>query len=248
MSYSSLAKYYDTLTRNVNYSARADYLIQLLKKMNHEPGLTLDLACGTGSLTLELAERGFDVYGLDASPEMLSVAQQKAAKAGHNILFICQKMQQMDLYGGVDTAVCMLDSVNHITMEADLQESFRRMAMFLNPGGLFVFDANTEYKHRNVLANNVFIYDMENVYCVWQNRCEPKSAVVNVSLDLFERLDDGTYHRSSEHFQERAYSEQQLRAMLERAGLKVEGVWADLSFEAPKPETERLIVAASKPR
>lgn len=247
MSYSSLARYYDTLTRNVDYSARADYLGRLLKRMDHNPGLTLDLACGTGSMTMELAERGFDVYGLDASPEMLSVAQQKAAKAGRSILFVCQQMQQMDLYGGVDTAVCMLDSVNHITLEADLQESFRRMAMFLNPGGLFVFDANTAYKHRNVLANNVFIYDMEDIYCAWQNRCEPKSAVVTVSLDLFEHLNDGTYRRSCEHFQERAYSEQQLRNMLENAGLKVEGVWADLSFEEPKPETERLIVAASKP-
>lgn len=246
MSYSAFARYYDSLTRNVDYSARANYLCSVLDRLGHSAGLTIDLACGTGSLTLELAERGFDVYGLDASPEMLSEAQQKAEKAGRSLLFVCQQMQCMDLYGGVDTAVCMLDSVNHITSSADLQESFRRIAMFLNPGGCFVFDANTVYKHRTVLSNNVFVYDMEDVYCVWQNRCELKSGLVSVSLDLFGHLNGGAYRRSSEHFQERAYSERQLRAMLENAGLRVEGVWADLSFEKPGPETERIIVAASK--
>ncbi len=246
MSYSALARYYDSLMRNVDYSARADYLCSILEHLGHSAGLTLDLACGTGSLTLELAARGYDVYGLDASPEMLSEAQQKAAEAGRSILFVCQEMQKMDLYGGVDTAVCMLDSVNHITSSADLQEAFRRIAMFLNPGGYFVFDANTCYKHRKILSNNVFVYDLEDIYCVWQNRCEQKSGLVSVSLDLFEHLEGGMYRRSSEHFQERAYSEEQLRTMLENAGLRVEGVWADMTFESPGPEAERMIVVAAK--
>jgi ubiquinone/menaquinone biosynthesis C-methylase UbiE len=245
MSYSAFARYYDSLTRNVDYAAHAEYLCRLLQRLGRSAGLTLDLACGTGSLTLELAKRGFDVYGLDASPEMLSAAQQKAADAGREILFVCQKMQQMDLYGGVDTAVCMLDSVNHITSAADLQESFRRIALFLNPGGLFVFDANTVYKHRKILANNVFVYDMEDVYCVWQNRCEPRNARVSVALDFFERRGNA-YYRSSEHFQERAYDTDRLRTMLEKAGLRVEGVWADMTFEKPVPETERIVIAAVK--
>lgn len=245
MSYSAFARCYDRLTRNVDYAARADYLCRILERLGHGAGLTLDLACGTGSLTLELAKRGFDVYGLDASPEMLSVAQQKAAGAGRQLLFVCQKMQEMDLYGGIDTAVCMLDSVNHITSAVDLQESFRRIALFLNPGGCLIFDANTPYKHREILSDRVFVYDMEDVYCVWQNRCEPGNALVSISLDFFER--SGTvYRRSSEHFQERAYGEGRLRSMLETAGLRVEGVWADMTFDLPAPETERIVVAASK--
>ena len=245
MSYSAFARYYDRLTRNVDYAAHADYLCGLLRHLGHSAGLTLDLACGTGSLTLELAKRGFDVYGLDASPEMLSVAQQKASAAGRDLLFVCQKMQEMDLYGGVDTAVCMLDSINHITSSAGLQESFRRIALFLNPGGCLIFDANTPYKHREILADRVFVYDMEDVYCVWQNRCEPKSALVSISLDFFERRGN-SYLRSSEHFQERAYEVDLLRSMLANAGLQVEGVWADLTFGQPAPETQRIVVAASK--
>ncbi len=245
MSYSAFARYYDRLTRNVGYAAHADYLCRLLEHLGHAAGLTLDLACGTGSLTLELAKRGFDVYGLDASPEMLSEAQQKAAEDGRNILFVCQQMQSMDLYGDVDTAVCMLDSINHITSAADLQESFRRIALFLNPGGYFIFDANTVYKHRKILANNVFVYDMEDVYCVWENHCEPESARVSISLDFFERRGDA-YFRSSEHFQERAYRLDRLQSMLEAAGLRVVGVWNDMTFEKPGPKTERIVVAAVK--
>lgn len=246
MSYSAFAKYYDSLTRNVDYSGRAEYLCRILKHLNHPAGLTIDLACGTGSLTLELAKRGFDVYGLDASPEMLSVAQQKAAALGNNILYVCQKMQEMDLYGTVDTAVCMLDSVNHLPSTADLQEAFRRVALFLNPGGYFIFDVNTLYKHRNVLADNVFVYDMEDVYCVWQNRCEEKSARVSISLDFFER-NGKTYTRSSEHFYEYAYSPEKLQAMLKRAGLQIEDIWADGAFDVPEAHTERMVIAAVKP-
>lgn len=246
MSYSSFARYYDSLTRNVDYAGHAEYLCSILERLNHKAGLTLDLACGTGSLTLELAERGFDVYGLDASPEMLSVAQQKAMKAGRNIMFVCQKMQQMDLYGTIDTAVCMLDSVNHITSAEDLQKSFNRISLFLNPGGYFIFDANTVFKHRNILADNVYVYDMEDVYCVWQNACEPKSSRVAITLDFFERRGK-TYYRSYERFYERAYGTDALKIMLEKAGLKTEAVWKDMSFDKPDPVTERIVVAAKKP-
>lgn len=245
MSYSSFARYYDSLTRNVDYAGHAEYLCSILEHLKHKAGLTLDLACGTGSLTLELAKRGVDVYGLDASPEMLSVAQQKAMRAGLNILFVCQKMQQMDLYGTVDTAVCMLDSVNHITSSKDLQESFKRISLFLNSGGYFIFDANTVYKHRNVLAHNVYVYDMEDVYCVWQNACEPRSSRVAITLDFFERS-GRTYSRSSESFYERAYETESMKTMLEKAGLQTEAVWKDMTFDQPDADTERIVVVARK--
>lgn len=246
MSYSAFARFYDSLMRGVDYEARADYVCRALARFGREPGLTLDLACGTGSLTLALAARGLDVYGLDASPEMLAEAQRKAAAAGRELLFVCQKMQQMDLFGGADTMVCALDSVNHLT-KPQLEETFRRVRTFLNPGGYFLFDANTLYKHREILADNVFVYDLPDVYCVWQNRSLPRSGSVGVSLDFFERCGD-VYRRSSEHFAERAYSPEALRAMLEQAGLRVKAVWEDGTFAEPSPKTERLFIAAEKPQ
>ena len=112
-SYSVFAQYYDELTSNVEYPKRAEYLLELMERLGHAPGLTLDLACGTGSLTLELYKRGVDIYGIDGSVEMLSEARTKCAEAGADILFLCQNMLSIDLYGTVDTALCTLDSLNH---------------------------------------------------------------------------------------------------------------------------------------
>ena len=247
MSYTAFADYYDALTRNVEYEKRADYLCRLWDSLGHDPGITLDLACGTGSLTLALAQRGIDVYGVDGSPEMLSVAQQKAVNAGRSLLFLCQKMQSLDLYGTVNTVVCALDSINHLTEEAQVQVAFDRVSLFLEPGGYFIFDLNTVYKHRNVLGNETFVYDTEEVYCVWQNRYDPADGkeLVEISLDFFERNGEA-YFRSSEQFYERAYPTEHIREMLEQAGLKLEHCYGDLTMEPPTQDCQRMVLIARK--
>ena len=135
MAYEVFADYYDRLTGNVEYKKRAEYILDLLKKHNHPAGLTLDLACGTGSLTLELKKMGVDIYGIDGSPDMLSVALQKAADEGEQILYLCQRMQSIDLYGTIDTCICTLDSINHITDIKDVQKAFQKVSFVMNPGG-----------------------------------------------------------------------------------------------------------------
>lgn len=245
MSYSSFALYYDSLTQNVGYPARAEYLIHLLDRMNHKAGLALDLACGTGSFTIELAKRGIDIYGIDSSESMLSVAKQKAADNGLDILFLHQQMQSIDLYGTVDTVFCMLDSINHLTRESDVMKTFSRVSLFLNPGGFFVFDMNTLYKHRCVLGNQTFVYDTDDVYCVWQNCFEERNSIVGITLDFFGR-DGEVYRRSSEHFYERAYDTELIVSMLSKAGLETVGLFRELSFEKPDDQTERIVVVARK--
>ncbi len=245
MSYTTFAFYYDTLTHNVDYRARAEYVYHLLERLNHEPGITLDLACGTGSLTLELARRGCDVYGVDSSLEMLSIAKQKAEKAGLDVLFLCQKMQSIDLYGTVDTVLCSLDSINHLTLERDVQQTFRRVSLFLSPGGYFIFDLNTPYKHKEILGNNVFVYDTDEVFCVWQNHFEPQTLRTHIVLDFFER-DGMIYHRSTEQFYERAYSMEQIQDWLAEAGMEMTAVYGDQSFDPPSQTEERVIVVARK--
>ena len=146
MSYNIFADYYDVLMQNVGYKERSDYICELMKRHNHEFGITLDLACGTGSLTTELALKGIDVYGIDASAEMLSEAMQKSSEKGLNILYLKQKMQNLNLYGTIDTCICTLDSINHITKEEDVTKAFERVAFFMDKDGLFVFDVNTVYK------------------------------------------------------------------------------------------------------
>ncbi len=244
-AYSAFAQYYDTLTGNAEYPKRADYLLELLQRLGHKPGLTLDLACGTGSLTLELFRRGVDVYGVDASVEMLSVAREKCSDAGADILFLCQKMQSLDLYGTVDTAICTLDSLNHLRGREEVQKAFSKVSFFMDPGGWFLFDMNTPYKHEKILGNNIFIYDTEKVYCVWKNRYFAPSCRVDISLDFFER-EKSMYRRSSEHFSEYAYSVQEIVGMLEKAGLGDISVFNEWTFDPPALESQRLIYAAKK--
>ncbi len=246
-SYSVFARYYDALTENVEYPRRADYLLALMKRLGHVPGLALDLACGTGSLTLELFRRGVDIYGADASVDMLSEARQKCAEAGADILFLCQKMQSLDLYGTVDTVICTLDSLNHLCGREEVQAAFSRVSFFMDPGGWFLFDMNTPYKHEKVLGNSTFVYDMEDVFCVWQNRCTPSSHKVDIQLDFFER-DGQVYRRSAEHFAEWAYPVEEVKAMLEKAGFGEIHVYNELTFDRPEPDSQRLVYAARKIR
>ena len=166
-TYNVFADFYDALTLNVNYEDRANYIINVFKKLNHNMGITLDLACGTGNLTIELAKRNVDIYGIDGSEEMLSQAFQKSAENNLNLLFLCQKMQNIDLYGTIDTCICTLDSINHLTNINDVQKTFDKVSLFMNPKGYFLFDVNTIYKHQNILSNNTFVYDTDEVYCVW---------------------------------------------------------------------------------
>lgn len=243
-SYSVFAQYYDQLTTNVEYAKRAEYLLELMKRLGHNPGLTLDLACGTGSLTLELYRRGVDIYGIDASVEMLSEARTKCAEAGADILFLCQKMQSIDLYGTVDTVVCTLDSLNHLKNEEELLQVFSKVSFFMNPEGYFLFDLNTLYKHEKVLGNETYVYDTDQVYCVWQNRCH-KDGRVDIQLDFFEPEGD-RYFRSTERFSERAYPVEQVVALLKKAGFGEVSIYDELSFQPPRETSQRLVFAAKK--
>ncbi len=244
-AYADFAAYYDSLTRNVDYARWADYWLELSRRVGHEPGLTLDLACGTGSLTLELYRRGVDVYGIDGSVEMLSQAREKCAEAGADILFLCQKMQALDLYGTVDTTFCTLDSLNHLAGPEELQRAFDKVSFFTNPGGYFFFDMNTPYKHDAVLGGNTFVYDTQNVYCVWQNRVAAQHHRVDITLDFFA-LDGRRYTRSTEHFSEWAYPAEEVQAMLQKAGFGAIQTFHELTFDPPKPDSQRLVYAAQK--
>lgn len=243
--YSVFAQYYDALTENVEYPRCAEYLLRLMERLGHEPGLTLDLACGTGSLTLELFRRGVDIYGVDASVEMLSEAREKCAENGADILFLCQKMQSLDLYGTVDTVICSLDSINHLKDREEVAQAFSKVSFFMDPGGWFIFDLNTLYKHEKVLGNNTFVYDMERVYCVWQNSFLPNTGQVEIRMDFFERVGK-EYHRSAERFFERAYPVEDIVDMLHSAGFDTIKIFDEMSFSPPRDDSQRLVFAAQK--
>ncbi len=244
MAYDCFARFYDRLMQDADYGKRCDYILSIAKKHNHEMGITLDLACGTGSLTRELCKRGIDAYGVDGSADMLCEAFAKSTEEGLNILYINQKMQELDLYGTINTCVCTLDSINHLTNSEDVQKTFDRVGLFLEQDGLFIFDVNTVYKHQIILADNAFVIEDEGVFCVWQNSLQ-KDNIVDISLDFFEE-EDGVYYRSSESFSERAYTDEQLRKMLAVGGFDVAAVYGDLKFDKPDKTEQRAIYVARK--
>lgn len=246
MSYSDFAGVYDCLQSGVDYEARTEYLLGLFDRFDRLPTLLLDMACGTGGFSLCFAKRGVEVIGVDPSPEMLSVAREKAAEQGKELLLLCQTAAELDLYGTVDGAVCCLDSINHITDQAELQESFCKISLFLEPGRLFIFDVNTEYKHREVLSGNTFVYDADEVYCVWSNSECDGDGNIDICLDFFLKQPDGSYLRTGEEFSERAYSREFLEESLDKAGLEVLAVLGDMSEQAAKETDERIIFVTRK--
>lgn len=246
--YTDFASFYDRLTGDVGYPQRAGYLAGLLSENGVEKGTVLDLACGTGSLTLELARRGYEMIGVDASPDMLCVAREKCMQAGADVLFLCQAMEALDLYGTVNAAVCTLDSLNHITDPDTLREVFRRVSLFLEAGGLFIFDVNTPYKHREILGDNTFVYDLDGLYCVWQNAYDAQDDTVDILLDFFEEGQDGSYTRSGEQFAERAYSHETLCALLDDVSLSLIGCYEEMMRTPPQKDTQRAVYLVKKER
>ncbi len=246
--YSDFAYVYDELMMcDVNYSARASYVLKLFKKYGKTPSLLLDLACGTGSFSTLFSKKGIEVIGVDKSEEMLSVAREKAYDEGQNVLYLCQSAEQLDLFGTIDGAVCLMDSLNHITDKATLEKAISRVSLFMEKDGLFIFDVNTPYKHKTVLGNNTFIKDCEHIYCIWQNEFDEKTETTDICLDFFVEK-DGLYERFSEEFCERAYDFEFLKALLSKYDFEVLAIFDDLTEKEIKSDSERAFFVCKKTR
>lgn len=243
--YNDFAYSYDALMGDADYDGRTKYLCSLFKRFDRMPTLMLDLACGTGEFSNRFASKGVSVIGVDISYDMLSIAREKTYEQGNDILYLCQDAAKLDLYGTIDGAICCLDSLNHITDYKQFCEAIARVSLFLEKDRLFIFDLNTEYKHREVLGNNTFVIDTDEVYCVWQNEFSEDKNTVNINLDFFNP-DGDVYYRASENFCERAYTENEILVALQKAGLKTEAVFEDLSENAPNEKTERIIYVTRK--
>lgn len=241
--YASLSTVYDRLME-VDYAARADYLLSLFAQHGAKSDVLLDLACGSGSLTAELLRRGRDVIAVDGSEEMLALAAEKAPSA----LLLCQDMRELDLYGTVDGAVCTLDSFNHLLTRRDIVTTLQRLRYFVEPGGLLIFDVNTPYKHRHVLADHTFVYEQEEIFCVWRNQLSARTDTVRMYLDIFEETPDGRYERLEDEIVERAYSERTWRTMLQEAQFTPLAVYGDMTCAAPSAEEERWVFVARNDR
>ena len=239
--YQIFAEFYNTLMGRVNYEQRGDYLLSVFQKYGQNPPCLLDLGCGTGIMTRYLASKGKDMVGVDISAEMLAVAREETP-ANANILWICQDLTCLDLYGTAQGAVSTFDTLNHLTGNGELKDFFGRLRYFLEPGNLFVFDVNTPYKHQCVLGNNTFVYDTPKVYCVWQNQTE--NLTTKITLDFFVPSFEG-YTRYTEGFFERGYTLEELKKAAS-PWFTLEDVFEDGTFSPPASESERILCVMKK--
>lgn len=243
-SYEGFAHLYDTLTFDVDYENIADFLTHRLKANGITKGLVLDLACGTGTLTLALARKGYEMLGADASEDMLSVARQK--QGAENILFLNQPMEEFELYGTVDAIVCVLDSINYLTEPGALEKTLALCANYLDPNGVLIFDVNSEYKFRQVLAQETYTYETDDIFYVWENDFDEESGLCNLYLTFFQQAENGLYSRLDEVHTQRLYTDTHLQKALKEAGLKVIARYDGYTKDKPKCDSERIVYEVKK--
>lgn len=221
MSYEDFSLFYDRLTENIDYEELASCYVNILKRygLSGKQGELLDLACGSGNVSLLLKKEGYKVTGCDLSPEMLTAA----AKKDSDIRWICADMARLPFNGDFDCVVCALDGLNHLESRERISETFKGVYNALKPGGVFAADMNTVYKHINVLGNNAFTFDYDGLYCGWQNELDENDPLyrVDMFLDFFCENEDGTYERFSDSLSEIAVSAEETVKMLEECGFEV---------------------------
>ena len=243
-AYHALAQSYDRLTIDVDYDATVDFYYEILGRESLVPRTAVDLACGTGSVALRLAEKGLQVIAVDMSVEMLTVAQQKAVEVGVYPQFVCQQLQQLHLPKGVDLAVCALDSIDYILNPEDCKKAIQRIYKALNPGGCFIFDVNTPEKLR-AMDGQVFLDEDDDVFCVWRGEFDKDTNICTYGMDLFQRQ-GSVWNRSFEEHREYAYSADQLVTWLREAGFTAIKVYGERKFTAPEPGEQRIYLKARK--
>lgn len=243
-AYTGFAEVYDMFMDNVPYEEWAEYLCGILREYGIRDGLALDLGCGTGSLTTLLAKKGYDMTGVDASPEMLEIAMDKKRAEGYDILYLLQDMREFELYGTVRAVVSACDSVNYVTDPEELGRVFSLVNNYLDPSGIFVFDFNTEYKYRELLGDRTIAEDREESSFIWDNYYDEEEKINEYELTLFIREEDGRYRKYQEtHFQ-RAYTLGEMQALLEKAGMEFVAAYDAYTKEPPRARSERISVVA----
>ena len=247
MTYERFAYVYDELMKDAPYEKWLLILTAKLEQYGIEGRKVLDLACGTGEITVELAQHGFDVSGVDLSDEMLMVANEKAVKQGLSIPFFQQDMAQLEGLGLYDCVTIFCDSLNYLREEEDVVKTFTRVHDHLQEGGLFLFDVHSIYKMEEIFQNNTFAVSDEEVSYIWDSFPGEEPYSVEHDLSFFVRDDQsGLYDRFDELHYQRTYSIQQYKEWLQQAGFEILEILADLEETPPVEETERILFVARK--
>lgn len=269
-TYSDFARVYDELMDNVPYEVWCENLAALIEQygisrpsakrgaepedgpgtaaleeaLDAERNLVLDLGCGTGTLTELLSEKGYDMIGVDNSPEMLEIAAEKRMGSGSGILYLQQDMRELELYSTVGTVISVCDSLNYLLEEEELLAVFRLVNNYLYPGGLFIFDFNTVYKYSQVIGDAVIAENREDCGFIWENYYHEEDEVNEYDLTVFVREDGDVFRRFTENHFQRGYTPLTMSRLVEQAGMQVLQLLDADTLGEVTAQSERVYVLA----
>lgn len=243
-AYTSFASVYDLFMDNVPYEQWCSYLVSLLKEYQIDDGLVLDLGCGTGSLTEQLAQKGYDMIGVDNSSEMLEIAMGKKAESGLDILYLMQDMRDFELYGTVKAVVSICDSMNYILSEEELTRVFQLVNNYLDPGGIFIFDLNTIHKYSCLMGDTTIAENRDEGSFIWENSYYEEDRMNEYDLTLFIKQESGMYEKFGETHYQKAYGLETVKQLLEESGMEYICAYDAFTREPPRDDSERIYVIA----
>ena len=273
-AYTDFAAVYDTFMDETPYDVWGDFVSGLIEKygvskpsikngrggsdtgttenseeaLEEEKNLVVELGCGTGSFTQVLRRKGYDIIGIDMSPEMLDLARKKSADSGLDIMYLEQDMRELDLYCTAGTIVSVCDSINYLLEDEDVINTFKLVNNFLFPKGVFIFDFNTLYKYRDVIGDATIAENRDDCSFIWDNYYHDEDHINEYDLTIFARVsaseEDELFRRSIEtHFQ-RGYTLEEMKSFVQAAGLEfVTAIDAD-THECPTKDSERIYIVA----
>lgn len=258
-AYTDFSKVYDELMDETPYGEWCDFIHMLVEKyglskpvrdskdaLESERNLVLDLGCGTGTFTELMYEKGYDMVGVDNSAAMLDIAMKKREKSGFDILYLCQDMRELELYGTVGTVISVCDSVNYILDCEELKGVFKLVNNYLYPRGIFIFDFNTDYKYRDVIGDSTIAENRDDCSFIWENYYDEESGINEYDVTVFVEEESGLFRRFEEtHFQ-RGYSVSEMAKTVEDAGMRIIEL-LDADTHGPITDTsERVYVIAGE--
>lgn len=257
-AYTNFASVYDTFMSDIPYEAWHRYLHGLFEEYGILAGTVLDMGCGTGTVTELMSAQGYDMIGLDSSEDMLAIAMEKKLRSGHDILYLLQDMRELELYSSVRAVYSICDSLNYITEPEELGQVFELVGRYLDADGVFIFDCKTDYFYRELIGDRTIAENREDCSFIWDNYYYEDEQLNEYELSLFIK-DTELSGKASEagkpgeifrrfqetHFQ-RGYTLEELRGLLQSAGLRCLAAYDAFSREAPKKDSERIYIIAGK--
>jgi len=245
--YNDFAFIYDELMNDVDYYKWVKYIEDIIKTKGTKVKNILELACGTGNLTIPLTKKNYDIAGIDISFEMLNVAREKAQKEDVELVLLQQDISELEFdVENLDCVLCACDGFNYLTYDDEIENCFSKVYELLKEEGLFIFDISSYYKLSTVLGNNTFGENREEISYMWQNYFDEEENLVDMELVFFVKDKNGKYDKFSEIHKQRAYTEREMKRFLKYAGFNDLEVFGDFSFESPKKEAERIFFVAKK--